>query len=180
MNVCSSTVLTPDFPFNIDCTQSLLATQRLYTIFMMTSEIAEFWDVVRLELQRNYGQDQGKRDRKKALQREQLAKDLRLSSRTLKGFLNGNQKSLGQEPLFALFAKMPAFEQRYREATGRQQGPSVPRGGGAAGSKDVHGLHVQMTLELVGFGDQPRPITARLTRGREAVLTLKIDEGRVA
>ena len=145
----------------------------------MTPEVAKFWEEVRLELLRVYGQDPGKRDREKALQRERLAKEFRLSSRTLKGFLNRNQKGLGEQARFALFAKMPAFELRYRQATGGQMVVPVSRNG-AAEYKDDRGLYIQLTLQIEGFDDPSPPITARLTPGREGILTLKIDAGRVA
>jgi hypothetical protein len=141
-------------------------------------EIANFWEQVRRDLRRDYGQDPGKRDRKKARLREDFARDLRLSGRTLKAFLNGNQAGLGREALFTLLSKMPALRLRYIEMVGSPDGfPNSL----ALPTEDDHGRHVQLTLQFEGFADPPQTLTAHLPPGREGVLTLRIDSsGRVA
>ena len=142
---------------------------------MMRQEIANFWEDVRQALRANYGQESGERNREKARLRKQLASELRLSSRTLKGFLNGNQASLGQEALFTLFTKLPGLEARYREATGQQHIDA------ASGTPPQdRGIYIQMTLQFDGSDDPPRSLTARLPQGRQGVLTIKIDPSRVA
>jgi hypothetical protein len=180
MKVWSSVASTPvSRYYHIDCIRSLPKVQRSCTIFVMTPEIARFWKDARLELRQFCGWEPGKRDRKKTLLRDQLAMEFRRSSRTLKAFLNGHQKSLGQEALFGLFARMPALEARYKQATGRRNGPPASPDAGI-GSKTEYGLYVQMTLQFDGFDDQPLSLTAHLPAGREGVLTLKIEAVRVA
>lgn len=143
----------------------------------MKPEIANFWKEVRHDLLQDYGQHPGKRDRKKAQLREQLAKELRLSGHTLKAFMNGNQAGLGREALFTLLAKMPALRLRYAETVGSPDGS--PNSLGLA-TEDNRGLHVQLTIQFEGSDDPPKTLIAHLPPGREGVLTLRIDSGRVA
>jgi transcriptional regulator with XRE-family HTH domain len=144
---------------------------------MMHTQIDAFWEHVRSELRRDCGQDDRKRNRKKALRREQLAKQLGLSSGTLKGFLNGNQAALGREALFALFLILPALEVRYKEATGHPNGFS---GSSTRALGDGPGVHLQMTFQFEGSENQLDSLTTRLPPGRECVLTVRISPGRVA
>lgn len=162
---------------HFDCIRSLRPKQRLSKIVIVKPEIANFWEEVRRDLRRDYGQDPGKRDRKKAGLREHLARDLRLSGRTLKAFLNGNQAGLGPEALFALLAKMPALKLRYMEAVGSPDGSLISL---ALPTGEDHGLHVQLTLQFEGPDGPPKMLTVHLPPGREGILTLKIDSGRVA
>ena len=171
-NVLGTVLISPAYN---DVIRSIQIKQRLCTIVMMRREIANFWEDVRQALRPEYGQESGQRNREKARLREQLASELRLSSRTLKGFLNGNQASLGQEALFALFAKLPGFEARYREATGRQQFDAA----NGTPPQD-RGVYIQMTLQFDGSDNPPRSLTARLPQGRQGVLTIKIGPSRVA
>jgi hypothetical protein len=163
---------------------------RLYTIvesnatieynLYVKPQMTSFWEEVRSELHRLYGQDSGKRDRKKMRVREQLAKEFGLNSRTLKGFLNGHQKTLGQGALFGLFARLPALEARYKEATGQHNGPRASPEGSIGPADIDHQLYVQMTLQFDGFDDQPQSATAHLAPGREGVLTVRIGARRLA
>lgn len=139
----------------------------------MRPEIAKFWEDLRQELRRDYGQESGRRNREKVRLREQLARDLQLSSRTLKGFLNGNQASLGSTALFAVFARRPDLGMRYIEAMGQQSSADtvgVPGGG----------VYIQLTLQFDGSDDSSKSFTARIPEGRQGVLTVKIDPRRVA
>jgi hypothetical protein len=146
---------------------------------MMKPEMAKFWTGVRHELRQQYGQESGKRDRNKALQREQLAQEIGLATRTLKGFLNENQAGLGPRALVALLEKIPALELLYQEAMGHHNGSTTLSSGGT-GTRADHGFHVQMTLQFDGFDDQPEPLVAHLPPGRQGVVILRIDSGRVA
>lgn len=143
----------------------------------MKPESITFWAEVRRELWPTYGQEPGKRDRQKALRRNALAKELELSGRTLKGFLNGNQAGLGEDARLRLFGKMPPLERRYNDLVGRH-GTQPYR----TDLRTEHGneLYIQLTLQFEGSDEPPKALTARLPPGREGVLTLKIDSGRVA
>jgi hypothetical protein len=177
-----STIIPPDTPraaeiSYIDCTRSFYFLQRLCTIDIVRPEIVAFWVEVRNELRRNYGQEPGRRDWQKALRRNDLAKELGLSGRTLKGFINGNQAGLGRDALLRLFGKMPALQRRYAELGGR---PDLAPGRAHVETRDRNELYIQLTLQLEGSGEPPKTLTARLPPGREGLLTLKIDSGRVA
>jgi hypothetical protein len=144
----------------------------------MKPEMARFWAEVRSELQTDCGQEAGKRDRERAIQRERLAQELRLSSITLKGFLNGNQKTLARDALPVLLERFPALKARYEVATGRVYRAAASSGEG--GSQGDNITYVQMTLQFEGFADQENSFTAHLPVGREGVLTIKIQGSRVA
>jgi hypothetical protein len=161
----------------IDCTQSLTLKQRLLTIFIVKQGLATFWEEVRSELRPNYGQETGKRDRQKAQRRNDLAKQLRLSERTLKGFLNGNQTGLGEDARIALYGIIPGLQRRYAALVGRPDLPPV-RSDAATGRSNE--LYIQLTLQLEGSDEPPKTLTARLPPGRERIVTLKIESGRVA
>jgi len=145
----------------------------------MNPELSGFWDEARLALGQFCGQDSGKRDKRKLRAREQLATECGLSSRTLKGFLNGYQKTLGHEALTVIFERIPALEARYKAATGRSSRPQAPPDEKAGATAD-HQLYVQMTLQFETSDDQPQSWTAHLPPGREAVLTLRIVGRRLA
>ncbi len=144
---------------------------------MVKPEIAQFWVEVRQDLRQEFGQDPGRRDRNKAVLRDRLAQYLRLSGRTLKAFLNGNQEGLGAEALLRLFAKKPALWRRYIEAVSASDGSW---GFLALAPRADHGIHVQLAFQFEGSDDPPQTMAAHLPPGREGVLTLKIDPGRVA
>ena len=142
----------------------------------MKPALTTFWAEVRQELLPTYGQEAGKRDSQKMRRRNDLAEELGLNARTLKGFLNGNQKSLGEDARRKLFDKMPALERRYHDLVGRP-GLQPERPDVATGRNE---LYIQLTLQFEGSGEPPQMLTARLPPGREGVLTLKIDSGRIA
>jgi hypothetical protein len=149
----------------------------LCTIFIVGPELAIFWVEVRKELWPSYGQEPGKRDWRKARRRNDLAKELGLSGRTLKGFLNGNQAGLGENARLKLFVRMPGLERRYRDLVGRP-GPPLDRADVETGRRDE--LYIQLTLQFEGSTEPTTTLTARLSPGREKIVTLKIDSGRVA
>ena len=137
--------------------------------------MVKFWAEVREKLRSGLGQEAGKRNKQTAIQREQLASELGLSSVTLKSFLNGNQATLGLEALFALFARLPALEARYKKALTKQNGS-----GKAGKGKADQGLRIQMTLQFEGSNDPPKLLSARFPAGRQGVLTVIIDPRRIA
>lgn len=143
----------------------------------MKPALTTFWAEVRSELRPNYGQEPGKRDRQKAQRRNDLAKTLSLSECTLKGFLNGNQAGLGEDARIALYRIMPSLQSRYAELVGRTDLPpdrtNVEAGRG-------NELYIQLTLQFEGSGEPAKTLTARLPPGREKIVTLRIESGRVA
>ena len=175
IRACSFRRLRPNHGANNDCTRSLLTAQGSSTIVIVDREIAKFWADLREELRRGLGQEAGKRNKRTAIQREQLASELSLSSVTLKSFLNGNQATLGREALFALFVRTPGLEARYKKALTKQNGSA--KGGKR---KADHGLRIQMTLQFEGSHDLPKVLSARFPAGRQGVLTVIIDPRRIA
>ena len=135
-----------------------------------------FWTEVRRELRPNYGQEPGKRDWQKARRRDEFAKELGLSGRTLKSFLNGNQAGLGGDARSALFAKMPALERRYHKLVR----PGLPPDPAEVETGRSNELYIQLTLQFEGSEEPPKTLTARLPPGREKAVILKINSGRVA
>ena len=144
----------------------------------MKPEAAAAWNLIRADLRGRFGQN-GKRDRNKVRQRKELARELHLSDHTLKGFINGKQKSLGEIARVILLEKMPALALPYRQAL--PGSPSAEtndsRGDDSAGNQSSY---VQLTLQFDGLDSQPTPLIAHLPPGREGVLTLKIVTVRLA
>jgi hypothetical protein len=133
--------------------------------------------VIRDDLRERFGQN-GKRDRNKVRQRKDLASELQLSDHTLKGFINGKQKSLGENARVVLLKKMPALALLYRQALGGLSGGTTVDSGGE--SRANQGSYIQLTLQFDGLDDQPTPVIAHLPPGKEGVLTLRIATARLA
>ena len=142
----------------------------------MNREARAFWSEVRQQLLPAYGQSPGKRDRGRAALRRRFADELRIPMSTLKGFLNGHQKTLGEDVLPVLFSKIPDLEGRYPKfvldrATSSAQGEGV---------NYIAGNQVQITLKLEGSDEPAISQTARLPPGRAGILTVKVEPQRVA
>jgi len=138
--------------------------------------LTTFWAEVRDGLLPEYGQERGKRDWQKARRRDLFAKELGVSGRTLKGFLNGNQRGLGEDARSALFIKMPALQRRYHELVRSGQQPDRAD----VGTGRSNDLYIQLTLQFEGSDEPPKTLTARLPPSQEKIVTLKIVSGRVA
>jgi hypothetical protein len=139
------------------------------------ADLTEFWKKTRSEVRQICGQEHGRRERSKVELRGELARECGVSSQTIKGFLNGYQKTLPHPALVKLFSRIPGLEAQYNRATGLSNGTALSRSEGTEQNRE----YVQMTLHFDGFDNAPEPVRARIPQGREGFVTVKIGLSRV-
>jgi hypothetical protein len=134
-----------------------------------------FWTNVRQLLLSEYGQD-GARNRETMRRRAALASDLGLEDVTVRAFLNGSQKTLGESPRKKLCARRPDVARLYEEHEARS-GHALDTIGTEISPQSEKNL-IQLTLQFEGFDSfDVRPITIKLDPGREGLINLRVKAG---
>jgi hypothetical protein len=138
-------------------------------------DLTEFWKSVRELLFKECGQA-GKRNRQTMLQRRRLAENLGLEDVTIRAFLNGSQKSLGEFSRRRLCSKWPVIEKMYYESCGATPHAPLVSGAESASHPDEGPAACQLTLEFEGFDTPILPISFRIRPGRESVVNVKFQQ----
>jgi hypothetical protein len=139
--------------------------------------LLSFWSSVREVLCIAYGQD-GHRQRSRMRAREELAEGLGLQDVTLRGFINGKPKTLGDVALRRLLAKCPDLDRLYNlHRTIEESGEKAPSGASESAIRQEQPTGVQMELVFEGFEVRGAPVKLRLPPGNEGVVSLKLKAG---
>ena len=129
-----------------------------------------FWNDVRALLLPEYGQE-GRRSKEMASRRKALSSEIRVPDATMRGFLNGHQKSLGDGPRRRLCAKRSEIATLYANHCADE---SVPEAADDAAKSSEQGI--QLTLQFDGFGPD-EPIAFRIPPDSQGQIVLKFRTG---
>lgn len=139
-------------------------------------DLTAFWVAARKQLFAEYGQA-GRRNRQRMAERQELATELGLRDVTVRAFLNGSQKSLGEFSRGRLCSKYPAIGRMYEEACQLVEHAKPAKPG--ASEKQEASEPVQIMLEFEGFETKLAPVIVRIQPGRDGFVTVRVKQRAV-
>jgi len=142
-------------------------------------DLCPFWQTVRELFSIAFGQ-MGLRNRETMRRRVAFAEQLGLQDVTVRAFLNGAQRTLGENARRLLCEQVPELSRLYKaHCRLAEVGCREPHDDMGASGPSVESSDIQLTLQFEGFDQSVGTLVLRLPPGRAGLLSLTVKAAKL-
>jgi hypothetical protein len=142
-------------------------------------DLRPFWQTVRELFSIAFGQ-RGLRNRETMRRRVAFAEQLGLQDVTVRAFLNGSQRTLGENARRLLCEEVPELSRLYTHCRLAAVGCREPQDDLGDSGPSVESSDIQLTLQFEGFDQSVETLVLRLPPGRAGLLSLTVKAAKLS